>query len=257
MDKQKELGKKIRYFRERVRLSQFDLEMELDASPGSISRIENGRVNPTKETLVKIAASLKLNDRESSYLYGDLAEAATPKEIEKIIAQCREYLTKKGVLAYIVDDRNRLIDVSDDFFRFLGIPKEIKPSIVSRPFIEIIFDPKIGVLASLDEKERYETLYNYLERLYADMGFMVDDLYYGKIIQFIKDNPLATQIWQKVVKEHVANLQPLVKRRVVFKVGGISIPLHYSDEQILNNRRFEMVEYSPTSKLIRFLTKIL
>jgi len=46
MPRQK-VGEKIRAYRRRAGYSQFDLEIELDAAAGSLSRIENGFVNPT------------------------------------------------------------------------------------------------------------------------------------------------------------------------------------------------------------------
>ncbi len=65
-----DLGNKIRNFRLRAGLSQMKLEGLIDASPGSISRIENGEVNPTKETLVKIIDMLQLNANEASEVFG-------------------------------------------------------------------------------------------------------------------------------------------------------------------------------------------
>ena len=64
------LGEKIRYFRKRIGMTQLDLELGIDAASGSISRIENNEVNPTKETLHKIAKSLNLNPAENSILMG-------------------------------------------------------------------------------------------------------------------------------------------------------------------------------------------
>ena len=42
----------------------------IEASAGTISRIENGKVNPTKETLLTIAEELKLDSIETAYLLG-------------------------------------------------------------------------------------------------------------------------------------------------------------------------------------------
>lgn len=63
------LGQKIYKFRKRVGLSQFDLELEIDAASGSISRVENDLVNPTKETLRKIAKALDLAKFEEASLF--------------------------------------------------------------------------------------------------------------------------------------------------------------------------------------------
>jgi len=63
------IGQKIKNFRKRSGKSQFELELDIDASPGSISRIESGEVNPTKETLVKIIEALDLNGFEATSLF--------------------------------------------------------------------------------------------------------------------------------------------------------------------------------------------
>ena len=52
------IGMEIRSFRKRAGISQMELEIAIGASGGMISRIENGTVNPTKETLLKICIML-------------------------------------------------------------------------------------------------------------------------------------------------------------------------------------------------------
>jgi len=64
------LGQKIKKYRTRAGLSQLDLENEIDASSGSISRMENDIVNPTKETLGKLAEAMGLSSMETADLLG-------------------------------------------------------------------------------------------------------------------------------------------------------------------------------------------
>jgi transcriptional regulator with XRE-family HTH domain len=64
------LGQRIRQFRKSAGLSQIELELRIDAAFGSISRMENGITNPTKETLFAIAQALSLNSFETAYLFG-------------------------------------------------------------------------------------------------------------------------------------------------------------------------------------------
>ena len=64
------LGQIIRKFRNRAGLSQLDLECKIGAASGSVSRIESGRVNPTKETMVDIAKALHLSTSEIASLFG-------------------------------------------------------------------------------------------------------------------------------------------------------------------------------------------
>jgi len=47
------LGQKIKKYRIRAELRQLELELGIDVSHGSISRIENEIANPTKKTLLK------------------------------------------------------------------------------------------------------------------------------------------------------------------------------------------------------------
>jgi len=64
MENEPTLGQKIRMYRERAGLSQMELELEIGASPGSLSRIENGQTNPTKETILRLAKHTSLSDLE-------------------------------------------------------------------------------------------------------------------------------------------------------------------------------------------------
>lgn len=43
-------SKKLKLFRKSLNISQFSLEIMIGAASGSISRIESGHTNPTKET---------------------------------------------------------------------------------------------------------------------------------------------------------------------------------------------------------------
>jgi len=63
------LGEKIKQYRKRSNKSQFELEMEIGISPGSISRFENGEINPTKESLYKISKVLNLTSHEIASLF--------------------------------------------------------------------------------------------------------------------------------------------------------------------------------------------
>ncbi|MBN1617816.1 helix-turn-helix transcriptional regulator [Candidatus Dojkabacteria bacterium] len=64
------LGQIIRALRKQRNISQFNLEMDINASFGSLSRIESGQVNPTKETLNKIAHALNLSNSQKFLLWG-------------------------------------------------------------------------------------------------------------------------------------------------------------------------------------------
>lgn len=63
-------SRKLRKARTHKVLSQFDVEIICGLPVGTVSRIENNRVNPSKETLLKIAKGLKLSCDETCELFG-------------------------------------------------------------------------------------------------------------------------------------------------------------------------------------------
>jgi transcriptional regulator with XRE-family HTH domain len=80
------IGQKIKYFRERAGMSQLDLEVAIDASTGSISRMETGKVNPTKETLISIVDVLDIKGHEAASLFNlDIQEFIKIMNLSKSI----------------------------------------------------------------------------------------------------------------------------------------------------------------------------
>ena len=53
------LGKKIAQIREKKKLSQYKLAKEIFTDQSNLARIEDGKVNPTVKTLLKISVVLK------------------------------------------------------------------------------------------------------------------------------------------------------------------------------------------------------
>jgi transcriptional regulator with XRE-family HTH domain len=62
------IGKRLREYRLRAGMNQLELECAIGAASGSLSRIENGTVNPTKETLFKIMDILNISGYEAASL---------------------------------------------------------------------------------------------------------------------------------------------------------------------------------------------
>ena len=113
------LGKRIKFFRERSHLSQLELEASINASAGMISRIEQGQVNPTKETVMKVGEELDLNNCELDYLIGMTFYPASEDLVDKIRQEIAPYFQKRSVLAYLLDDRNRFVNLSSTFIKLL------------------------------------------------------------------------------------------------------------------------------------------
>ena len=64
------LGQKLKFYRIRSGLSQFELETHADLASGTIAKIETGQTEPRTKTLVKIVNALDLTRDEAVYLIG-------------------------------------------------------------------------------------------------------------------------------------------------------------------------------------------
>ncbi|MEP7104090.1 MAG: helix-turn-helix domain-containing protein [Candidatus Dojkabacteria bacterium] len=95
------IGQKIRNFRIRAGLSQLELEIKMGAAPSSLSRIENGEVNPSKETLSKISSALNLNAIEIASLQN--LEIFTPEEVMNAISIFTKSLDIDEIITNVVD----------------------------------------------------------------------------------------------------------------------------------------------------------
>lgn len=55
----RKLGKNIAQMREKRKLTQYKLAKEIFTDQSNLARIEDGKVNPTVKTLLKISSALK------------------------------------------------------------------------------------------------------------------------------------------------------------------------------------------------------
>lgn len=250
------LGGKIRFFRERSHKSQLELESEISASSGQISRIEKGVINPTKETIANIARVLVLSELEMNYLIGDISEPVSMSEVEKAREEVKDFMEKRFTLAYMVDERSRVWQASKAFLRFIKMKPEEAENIYGISLITLLLDPKYNLINLIPKDEQFEVLFNLFCRTYRELSFMVGDKYYEEAIQQINANEVAKKAWEKVVTNKVRDIHSLETRRVYFKVGPVKVAMYYSVEPVLNNERFRVVEYIPTSKVLKLLKNL-
>ena len=91
------LGKRIRFLRDRLHLTQDQLSERVGISPKYLSSIERGKENPTLDTLFRLVDSLKVDPWEM-FLIGQ--EEPDIKIVRKKIEK---------YLAHAEDDKLRLI----------------------------------------------------------------------------------------------------------------------------------------------------
>ena len=64
------IGPQLKTYRVERGVTQMELEISANLSHGVMSRIENNKINPKKETLLKIAKELGLQNQEIAVLFG-------------------------------------------------------------------------------------------------------------------------------------------------------------------------------------------
>lgn len=249
------LGRRLKFFRQRAGLSQFDLESSIDISIGSLSKIEHGIVNPTKETILDIAHELRLHYREVDYLIGLTSKPADKEEIQKAKEEVKEYLNS-NVSAYLIDDRWRLFAVSKRFLKFLNLTQEYIDSVEGTSSIEFMVDPSLGVSKIFTQEKMPEMMRENLNYFYKEVGFMHDDEYFLKAVKAINQNPMSKNIWSEVT-ENYKNEYSIRRGRVVYyNIYGIDIPFTYHYEPLLHSYRFQLVVWTPQNKFLKYLSKI-
>lgn len=249
------IGIKIRNFRQSRGLSQTELEIGIDASSGSISRMESGSTNPTKETIWAIADFLQLEVRELDYILGKQDIPVTQEEVLKVKQKVKDLFSKPGFLGYILDDRYRMVYVSDTFYKILNQKPE---NIEGKSIVDITLDPKYGVRDSLDPEHFEDTVKTVVERFYADMYFMMDDPYVKEDLTIIKNDPIARKFLpEKFSYKDIRWFHTQEERKAYFKLFGIKFALSYSSYQLYGHTRFAMVEYYKDSLLFKMMSRFI
>jgi transcriptional regulator with XRE-family HTH domain len=77
----KNIGKKIRFYRQQKKWSQEQLANKLGKNKSYISRVENGKERPNLEFLVSVADALGINVKD---LFDDEYVVPAPKELQDI-----------------------------------------------------------------------------------------------------------------------------------------------------------------------------
>lgn len=244
------IGNRIQYFRNRASMSQFDLETEIDASPGSLSRIEHGLTNPSKETIQKIAKALGLVHLEIIYIEGGFTEPPTEGEIKEAIDTIKNYFDKPETIAFMVDEHFKYIHASPTIKKIFGISDQMfKEKFFGTSLMEVVLNLDYRIADTIEPSEYEDTVYNLIERYYHTSGFMVDTEGYKENMEILERYPLGKKCWDRA-KESKLGYNFAAKRNVTFVMNGQKIPFIYSNEPLIRQPRFDVVEYFTDSGVL-------
>ncbi len=188
-----------------------ELELEIGASPGSMSRIESGQVNPTKETIINLSKLLELSETEIASLFS--IPLLTP---QKILSITSTLLNKDSIDEVLFEAVNEI----SDKLNYTGC--------------------SIFLLEGAVLKAKYVSQNNLSTKAVRAFGKTFDSLVVSK--QIAPDNLMLktalegkTYTSTSLVEFGIGVAPPTVLKLAQKIIGmkvGISIPLKYKDEKI-------------------------
>lgn len=245
-------GAKVRKFRINHEMSQLELETELNAASGYISRVEVGKIEPSKEMLLRIAKVFNLKPVEITSLLGIATENPSPQEIEAAISEVEEYFQKSNVYAYLLDEKAVAYNVSKGFLKLLGKESSFVNEIRGRHIDEIILDSKYGVRKYLDESTILSQLAVEVARTQLEIDLEQTSLFEG--LMQVPDFPT---VWEMSKEMTTSDIFSQINRVGFIKVMGMNLQMRFAREKLKSNPRFEVVEYIPENKYLRSLNSVL
>ena len=237
------VGSLIRQFRKSRNISQQSLEVAIDASFGHISRIESGKVNPSKETLLKIADFLKLSEFEISCLLGVEFERVSLEEVKTAIDVTKPYLTNSPYPTFLLDDYFYVYTWNSNLIDLFNIDQQDVGIFKGKNMFEIMYHPEFRAMF---QPKRWESL-------------VVEDLiYFMKSVGYhiYPQNQVVTEVlstlrhqypdfdkyWNLALQKYTEEVTP-GENLIYFKQGKKEICFYMSVLNVINCPRFRIVEY--------------
>ncbi|MBL8014999.1 MAG: helix-turn-helix transcriptional regulator [Candidatus Doudnabacteria bacterium] len=241
------IGQKVQNFRKRAGISQLELETLIDAAPGSISRIENGKVNPNKETLLDICDALRLPIYERLYVIGANYSQVTTEERELVLEKLASTLADPEFLGYLLDDTYSVLAIGATYKTFLTQLGVDSDKLLGKNMLEIVFNPELGIRSAIPEARFDQIAINLMSFFYKELGFRLNEPWWEELLLRLKTFPRFQELWDSIEDKSI-NIYAPTSRKVFFKLGDNEIETSYSLGAVVYDPRFTLVEYKPLQK---------
>ncbi len=239
---EKPLGEKIRFFRTLKNVSQLQLETDIGIAPGSISRFENNQINPTKETIVKIAKRLNLITAELMYLLDLNTEDPTSQEVEAIKNVVEPLFKKPYKFAYLLDNKSRILALSTGFKLIARLVHFDPNRIYNKNVAEVLFNPELGFRKFVKGEKFLETAKSVVAVLKQERRFLTHEPWWNELINRLLAYEDFKELWEDDRLESL-NLMDPENRKLSLKVPGKRFNFEYSHSILNQDPRFMIVEY--------------
>lgn len=229
-------------FRQDRKISQSKLELEAGLSFGTISRIENGIINPTKETLLRISSCLKLNDSEFSYLIKIKNTYPSEEEINSARTEIRKRLAKSEFPAYLMDCGFRIWQWNDQVLRLFNITEEQAQNHLGQTYIQILFSSDFNIIENIPKNKLFKVIrqqvwgYRKLVSKHRHESLTMEK------IQELKKDGFFRSVWEEF---ELYDREMAFGDDFYYSYKGKSLSMLITTNELQSDNRFILVRYYP------------
>ena len=225
-------------------MSQSELEIDTELSFGTISRIESGKINPTKETLMKVAKVLALREPDTSYLLRLQASDPSKEEIADAVKQVKYILDKEEFPAYLMDTKIRGWAFNKMLLEIFEVPEKDISEYIGENIDKILFLSKLNILKKIPAKYLIPVITEQI-RLTKSLSKRYSlEPYTQTVLNDLKKNSLFNKLWDKIKP---AEGIPF-RANFYLKYKKATLRIVITTIFLPSDPRFMLIEYFPRDK---------
>jgi len=213
-------GRMLKFWRGVHGLSQEELAHSVESSPRHISRLENGRVHPSKAIVQKIAHEMSLGDRDSNHLLFSAGYTPVPKKVD-FHSPSLKWLRKSMTLtlraldpypAALIDGSSNILMVNRGWVGFYqtAIPAETLSKVTNH------FDFLFNRGGAGDLMSGWEDTLSMILMSIQQRVLLTGDQTDQEMLDHLMESPNVPDDWQ----QRAAKLEPMASFRVQVELNG-------------------------------------
>ena len=253
------LGGLIKTYRINRRLSQFDVATAIGWKDTSrLSKIEQGRVKPTRPLVEKIMNALNLDEIERGEFLFAGNYVPTEEDIQRVRKTVQPFLDNWPYPAFLDDFTWRLIAFNKKGMRLYGISakwssriEKIKPNL-----FELIFNPEIAkglIIRDKENKYWYEWAKEKIGQFKIEHHYQSNEPWFQQLMKKLMPLPHFAEMWREV-RSHT--FKGFIHRYSYFTI--LAEPFKEESRLSFNtfvlpyfrDRRFDIALYTPADNKI-------
>jgi len=219
---------------------------------GHLSRIESGKLNPTKETLLKISQALKLDPRQQSYLFNTVDQPATQEEYEKVFQYVHHFVESSRHAMGISDVCGFIWYMNKEMQKLYGVDESMRQDFLRKiqgiHLLEWLYNPDtLGYKTIENESRKNLLLYQTLLFIYLINYFeRKDETWLKALVERLQRFSDFVKVWNTAIKKAESNT-PLSQKQLTmrFVVDGEIKGFNCNNTHINKFPRFLVSEFIP------------